>query len=299
MEKSRHRNMFFLLFHHFALLLLCRRQHLRLTRTTNSLLSHHSGSFEWAEGLVAVLHEQAKLILKAKHGIDDSDELVQGVEEGSRIGSVGPDCVVGGEIFCNQPLNMKNIVVVGFDMDYTLAQYIPKTFESLVYQHTFEKLVYDLDYPREMDRHKYVKVAYHGFKELSKEEKVGTYENTLLVDFEDKNLGRIQEHVDYAHLYKDVQNAVDLCHRDGTLKQKVFVDPKREADEIYKICGVIGNPTFESWAGGLELARDINYQFPQLVGVHHSALISSPSDDAINLITISLLALVGVLRPFV
>lgn len=54
------------------------------------------------------------------------------------------------QIFCNQPLNMKNIVVVGFDMDYTLAQYIPKTFESLVYQHTFEKLVYDLDYPREV-----------------------------------------------------------------------------------------------------------------------------------------------------
>ena len=123
MEKSRHRNMLFLLFHHFALLLLRRRQHLRLTRTTNSLLSHHSGSFEWAEGLVAVLHEQAKLVLKAKHGMlehvldvneahddelvgeelaplsDDSDELVQGVEEGSRIGGVGPDCVVGGEVW--------------------------------------------------------------------------------------------------------------------------------------------------------------------------------------------------------
>jgi len=33
-----------------------------------------------------------------------------------------------------------------------------------------------------MDRDKYVKVAYHGFKELSKEEKVGTYENTLVHD---------------------------------------------------------------------------------------------------------------------
>lgn len=37
-----------------------------------------------------------------------------------------------------------------------------------------------------------------------------------------------------------------------------------EADEIYKICGVIGNPTAESWADGLKLARDINYQFPQV-----------------------------------
>lgn len=34
----------------------------------------------------------------------------------------------------------------------------------------------------QMDRHKYVKVAYHGFKELSKEEKVGTYGNTLIRD---------------------------------------------------------------------------------------------------------------------
>lgn len=32
----------------------------------------------------------------------------------------------------------------------------------------------------QMDRHKYVKVAYHGFKELSKEEKVCTYGNTLI-----------------------------------------------------------------------------------------------------------------------
>jgi len=43
---------------------------------------------------------------------------------------------------------MKNIVAMEFDMDYTLAQYIPETFKYLVYQHTFEKLVYDLDYPR-------------------------------------------------------------------------------------------------------------------------------------------------------
>jgi hypothetical protein len=72
----------------------------------------------------------------------------------------------------------------------------------------------------QMDRHKYVKVAYHGFKELSKEEKVGTYGNTLvrdafdepdyalidtlfslaeaylfaqLVDFHDRNLGKVPE----------------------------------------------------------------------------------------------------------
>ncbi|XP_012574599.1 cyclin-dependent kinase F-4 [Cicer arietinum] len=57
-----------------------------------------------------------------------------------------------------------------------------------------------------------------------------------------------------------------------------------EADEIFKICGVIGTPTTESWADGLKLARDINYHFPQLAGVNLSALIPSASDSAISLI---------------
>lgn len=37
-----------------------------------------------------------------------------------------------------------------------------------------------------------------------------------------------------------------------------------EADEVFKICGVMGSPTWESWAEGLHLARAINYQFPQV-----------------------------------
>nr|KYP51315.1 Cytosolic purine 5'-nucleotidase [Cajanus cajan] len=204
--------------------------------------------------------------------------------DSSKSSDFEPKTAIGKQIFCNRPLNMKNIVAVGFDMDYTLAQYIPETFESLAYQHTVEMLVYDLHYPSEllswsfdsnymvrglvldkkrgnilkMDRHKYVKVAYHGFKELSKEDKVGTYANTLvhdsfdgpdyalidtlfslaeaylfaqLVDFKDSNPGKFPEHVDYACLYKDVRAAVDMCHRDGTLKKQVAIDPKRYINE--------------------------------------------------------------------
>ncbi|KAF5460412.1 hypothetical protein F2P56_020279 [Juglans regia] len=58
-----------------------------------------------------------------------------------------------------------------------------------------------------------------------------------------------------------------------------------EADEICKICSVIGSPTKDTWADGLNLARDINYQFPQFAGVHLSALIPSTNNDAISLIT--------------
>lgn len=37
-----------------------------------------------------------------------------------------------------------------------------------------------------------------------------------------------------------------------------------EADEIYKICSVIGTPSKREWAQGLQLASAINYQFPQV-----------------------------------
>ncbi|KAI6706811.1 hypothetical protein NL676_009773 [Syzygium grande] len=57
-----------------------------------------------------------------------------------------------------------------------------------------------------------------------------------------------------------------------------------EADEVFKICGVMGSPTWESWAEGLHLARAINYQFPQFPGVNLSRMIPSASVDAINLI---------------
>ncbi|KAI3736980.1 hypothetical protein L2E82_26971 [Cichorium intybus] len=191
---------------------------------------------------------------------------------------------IGKQIFCNSAVNMKNIVAVGFDMDYTLAQYKPETFESLAYDGTVEKLVSNLGYPEEllkwsfdwtymvrglvldkkrgnilkMDRHKYVKVAYHGFRLISKNEKVATYGNSFvrdafdgpdyahidtlfslaeaylfaqLVDFKDSNPGKISEVKDYSRMYNDVRSAVDMCHRDGTLKTLVAKDIKKYINE--------------------------------------------------------------------
>lgn len=200
----------------------------------------------------------------------------------------GEEIGIGKRIFCNRSLNMRNIVAVGFDMDYTLAQYMPETFESLAYGGTITKLVNDLGYPKEilgwtfdwkymvrglvldkkrgnvlkMDRHKYVKVAHHGFKELSKEEKMATYGNKLirdsfdepeyalidtlfslaeaylfaqLVDFRDNHPGKFSSDVDYGRMYKDVRAAVDLCHRDGTLKEMVAKNPGKYITEDFSI----------------------------------------------------------------
>ncbi|XP_010686850.2 cyclin-dependent kinase F-4 [Beta vulgaris subsp. vulgaris] len=56
------------------------------------------------------------------------------------------------------------------------------------------------------------------------------------------------------------------------------------ADQMYKICSVIGSPTDNSWPHGIRLARGMNYQFPYLPGVHMSIVMPSVSDDATSLI---------------
>ncbi|OAY50732.1 5'-nucleotidase domain-containing protein 4 isoform X2 [Manihot esculenta] len=241
-------------------------------------VNHLCASYTMDEGNKAVLADKASQFQHVAGNEGAREPCIWSSPDGFR------KIEIGKQIFCNRSLNMRNILAVGFDMDYTLAQYKPETFESLAYEGTIRKLVYDLGYPGEllewsfdwkymvrglvldkkrgnilkMDRHKYVKVAYHGFREMSKEEKVGTYGSTLirdsfdepdyalidtlfslaeaylfaqLVDFKDNNPGKVPEGVDYACMYKDVRAAVDLCHRDGTLKQMVAKDPKRYINE--------------------------------------------------------------------
>jgi hypothetical protein len=95
----------------------------------------------------------------------------------------------------------------------------------------------------QMDRHKYVKVAYHGFREMSKEEKVAAYGSTLirdsfdepdyalidtlfslgeaylfaqLVDFMDSNPGKVPSGTEYDHscLYMFMIHAFDFLTYD-------------------------------------------------------------------------------------
>ena len=50
-------------------------------------------------------------------------------------------------VFCSRELNMANIEAVGFDMDYTLAQY-NEAFDMLAFEGAKDKLV-DMGYPEE------------------------------------------------------------------------------------------------------------------------------------------------------
>ncbi|KAK4537407.1 hypothetical protein CDCA_CDCA12G3432 [Cyanidium caldarium] len=183
-----------------------------------------------------------------------------------------------GEIFCNRSLNMRSVKAVGFDMDYTLAHYKPETFERLAYEGALKRLVtagypeallqtaqpYDpsayvrglmIDKRRgnviKMDRHKYVKLAFHGFRRLTKAERDALYNpavaawsaftepeyavvDTLfslpdaflfskIVEYKDAHPDAIDK--PYDAIYRDVRRAVDLCHRDGYIKSRVADNP--------------------------------------------------------------------------
>jgi HAD superfamily 5'-nucleotidase-like hydrolase len=105
-----------------------------------------------------------------------------------------------------------------------------------------------------VDRHKYVKLAFHGFEPLTREQRMQTYNNadkreefdepdfalidTLfslaeahlfmqLVEMKDEGGHALLERKSFADIYRDVRGAVDLCHRDGSIKREVAANPER------------------------------------------------------------------------
>ncbi len=183
------------------------------------------------------------------------------------------------EIFCNREMHGKNIEAVGFDMDFTLAQY-NEAFDLLAYNAAKEKLHKILGYPQsnveefqydstlfrrgliidkkngnvvKIDRHRYARIAYHGLTELDAGQRKTIYNNDIftsftgsnyisidtlfsvvdailfaqLVDLKDK-FGKNNDMLynkSYEDLYSDVRTCVDLCHRDGVIKDAVMKDP--------------------------------------------------------------------------
>lgn len=84
-------------------------------------------------------------------------------------------------------------------------------------------------------------------------------------------------------------SAVDMWAMGAIMAELFSLRPlfpgSSEADEIYKICSVIGTPNQISWSEGLRLANDLSFQFPQFASTHLSMLIPSASDAAISLIS--------------
>ncbi|HEY4242754.1 MAG TPA: HAD-IG family 5'-nucleotidase [Kofleriaceae bacterium] len=171
-------------------------------------------------------------------------------------------------VFCNRNLRMDSIEMIGFDMDYTLALYHQDRLEQLSIDLTLNKLVQKHGYSEEirglsydpgwairglvvdrangnifkMDRHAYVGRCYHGFRELTYEERRAAYRNekinlssdryewidtlfslpeavmyTRLVDWHDAQGLKVS----YEKLFGDIRTAIDEAHRDDTLKSVI------------------------------------------------------------------------------
>jgi 5'-nucleotidase len=174
-------------------------------------------------------------------------------------------------VFCNRNLRLERIEMIGFDMDYTLALYHQDRLERLSIELTLGKLIDKHGYPEairtlhydprwairgvmvdrargnvfKLDRHSYVGRCYHGFRELSSEERRATYRNekinlsddrfewidtlfglpeavmyVTLVDWADRE----RPGIDYIKLFNDIRTAIDEAHRDDTLKSVIKAD---------------------------------------------------------------------------
>lgn len=56
-----------------------------------------------------------------------------------------------------------------------------------------------------------------------------------------------------------------------------------EADEIYKICAVLGSPNLRTWPEGIKLAAQMQFRFPQFAPTSLQQIITNASSEALQL----------------
>ena len=176
-------------------------------------------------------------------------------------------------VFCNRPLRLDHIEWIGFDMDYTLATYVQHEMDRLSIAATANKLVtrgypedlrtveYDTGFPvrgllidrklgnvLKMDRHRYIKQAFHGTQRLSREERRATYDTmhiragTSRYHWVDTLYGLsevtiyaaavdvLDQHYrnpEYDKLFADIRECIDQSHQDGSILNHILEDIPR------------------------------------------------------------------------
>ena len=199
-------------------------------------------------------------------------ERFQAPEFESPSGSVFPP-PAGRRVYCNRNLRLDQVKAVGFDMDYTLAIYRQAEMDRQSIEATVGKLVergypeellsmkYRTDFPirgllidrklgnvLKMDRYRYVKTAYHGFRRLTREQRRSAYHtrrlrpgtgryhwvDTLYALSEVAVYAAVIDHVDthggsvdYGQLFSDIRDCADLSHQDGSILDGVLADLPR------------------------------------------------------------------------
>lgn len=57
-----------------------------------------------------------------------------------------------------------------------------------------------------------------------------------------------------------------------------------EADEIYKICAIMGSPTMRTWPEGIKLAAQMQFRFPQFAPTPFNQIVPNASPEAVQLL---------------
>lgn len=180
-------------------------------------------------------------------------------------------------IFVNRNLRMEKISFIGFDLDWTIADYDRIPLEELTFKLTLERLCSHFGYPSsilrlaefrpdfshrgllidklqgailKMDRHRYVGRAYLGRTEIDTAERTKLYRQERIdlnrdrfyrVDtlFELPEVNLFSEIIEikirdkelipqsYEEIFRDVRQAIDSIHADGTLKSIILAEPER------------------------------------------------------------------------
>jgi len=82
---------------------------------------------------------------------------------------------------------------------------------------------------------------------------------------------------------------IDMFALGGIMAELYTLRPlfpgSNEADELAKICSVLGTPTQATWGEGLKLAQAISYRFPSYAPVDMRKIVTNGSPEAVALIT--------------
>jgi len=172
---------------------------------------------------------------------------------------------LSSQIYCNVEMNADYIEAVGFDMDFTLAQY-NEEFDLLAFEGAKQKLHQVLGYPKEVldfpysstkfrrglvidkkrgnilkiDRHKYVRTVYHGLEEVGRDERKDIYNSAKeVVTFTGSNFVNI----DTIFLLIDAllfMYLVDLRDSSPILRDKSYEQLYKDVRHSVDLCHIDG-----------------------------------------------------------
>src|SRR2546427_6369134 len=165
------------------------------------------------------------------------------------------------EIYTNRALQMDQIGVVGFDMDYTLAVYSMRQIEELAFHMTLDRLVagrgyrdelgnlkydheyvirglvVDKDYGNifKMDRHNHVGRCYHGRRQLSLDERRALYQTNEKIRLSLPRFAWIDTlfSLPEACLYAEIIEAQE-ARGERVDYHKVYDDTRESIDEVHR-----------------------------------------------------------------